>query len=118
MKTQIALRIILVAVALIFSINNNNGSFKQPAYAFSKNSKISASSSSSHQENKTVAHNNENNVPYLPQPAHEHDFDCFDFKHHEVRSFWRCLANKAFAILYNIIILLPIVIESLKQVLS
>ncbi|HVX26073.1 MAG TPA: hypothetical protein VHB70_07010 [Parafilimonas sp.] len=113
MKTQIVPRIILVAFALIFSINNNNGSFKQPAFAFNHKAN---NYSSSHEENKTATHNNENSVPYLPQTDGHHDFDCFDFKHHEKRIFWKCIANKIFATIYHVILLMPVILESLKQI--
>lgn len=119
MKTQIIFRhSILVIIALFFCINVNNGSKKMMAVSHQL-SYTSATTNSSEQsakdETKTTTHKESD--PYLPQIENEHDIDLCDFKHHEKRIFWKCVANRTFAILYHIIILMPILGESFVQVI-
>lgn len=119
MKTQIIFRTsILLIIALFTCINANNGSKKlmpaphQLSYA---SATTNSSDQSTKDEAKATMH--KDNEPYLPQIEHEHDIDFCDFKHQEKRIFWKCVANRAFAILYHIIILMPILRESFAQII-
>ena len=118
MKTQVLLRLILIAVALFVTINTNNGSIMQTIHISANYNNNKASEKAAKEEGKT-AHSNDlnkqNSLPYLPQADNHNDYECFDFKHHQKRNFWKCIANRFFAFFYHAVILIPIAIEIIEQ---
>ena len=114
MKTQIILRIILIIIALFVFTNNTGSSVRTSKDIKTVHSVNAASSEHDSKDNKATEHGNkENPAPYVPDTHHDHDFDCFDFKHHEKRIFWRCIANKAFALIYHLTVLCALISQFL-----
>ena len=72
------------------------------------------------QENKKAPYDNTNDAGtllYISHPNDDHDYECFDFKHHQKRGFWRTVANKLFAIFYDLIVLSPVAVEIVRELL-
>lgn len=109
-------------IIALFVFTNNNGNNANPeTYIFTMHSATNTSAvPGSKEDNKATQHGNNNPgkedpTPYIPDSHHDHDFDCFDFKHHEKRIFWRCIANKAFALIYHLTVLFALVSQFLIQ---
>jgi hypothetical protein len=114
MKTQIIRRLFLIAFALFICTNNEGSKLQSTSYKSVYNT-ASATNSKDANESKPNHDNQskENPIPYIPDTHHDHDFDCFDFKHIEKRVFWRCIANKVFALMYHLTVLCALVSQFL-----
>jgi len=109
MKTQIIHRLFLIIFALFICLNNEGNKIQSGVI------NTPSVSNPKHATQQKSNHDNQNkeSVPYIPDAHHDHDFDCFDFRHIEKRVLWRCIANKAFAFIYHLTVLFALIAQFL-----